>query len=70
MCTHDEFSNHVTYGMEVFDTVVYEEVNVGSRAVEETEHVSGTVRREEARMDTEGDLDLDGVSSPTGTRQP
>jgi uncharacterized protein (TIGR02271 family) len=50
--------------------VVYEEVNVGSRAVRETEHVSGTVRREEARMDTEGDVDVDGVSSPTNTREP
>lgn len=50
--------------------VVYEEVSVGSRAVQETEQVSGTVRREEARIDTECDVDVDGVSSRTGTRQP
>lgn len=48
--------------------VVYEEVKVGSRAVQETEHVSGTVRREEARMDTDGDVDV--ASSPTSPRQP
>jgi uncharacterized protein (TIGR02271 family) len=49
--------------------VVYEEVNVGSRTVQETEHVSDTVRHEEATLDTEGGVDVDGVPSPTSTRQ-
>ena len=38
--------------------VVYEEVGVGKRATEETETVSDTVRREELRMDKEGDIDV------------
>jgi len=39
--------------------VVYEEVGVGKRAVQDTEHVSGTVRREEARVERDGDVSLD-----------
>ena len=39
--------------------VVYEEVGVGKREVEETHEVSGTVRREEARIEQDGDVDLD-----------
>jgi len=35
--------------------VVYEEVGVGKREVTDTEQVSGTVRREEARIEREGD---------------
>jgi uncharacterized protein (TIGR02271 family) len=38
--------------------VVYEEVGVGKRATQETETVSDTVRREELRMDKEGDIDV------------
>ncbi len=38
--------------------VVYEEVGVGKRATQETEQVSETVRREELRMDNEGDVDV------------
>ena len=38
--------------------VVYEEVGVGTRNVTETEHVSDTVRREEARIDREGETHL------------
>ena len=40
------------------ETVVTEEVNIGKRPVQETEQVSGTVRREEARVDTEGQVDV------------
>ena len=40
--------------------VVYEEVGVGKRATEETQQVSETVRREELRMDKEGDIDVQG----------
>jgi uncharacterized protein (TIGR02271 family) len=39
--------------------VVYEEVGVGKREVEETHEVSGTVRREEARIEQDGDVDPD-----------
>jgi uncharacterized protein (TIGR02271 family) len=38
-------------------TVVTEEINVGKRQVQDTERVSGTVRREEARIDSEGDVE-------------
>jgi uncharacterized protein (TIGR02271 family) len=40
--------------------VVYEEVGVGKRAVTETQSVSDTVRREEARVDREGDVNIRG----------
>jgi uncharacterized protein (TIGR02271 family) len=43
--------------------VVYEEVNIGKRAVEDTEHVSGTVRREEAVINEEGDVKIEGDST-------
>jgi uncharacterized protein (TIGR02271 family) len=38
---------------------VYEEVAVGKRSVQETEEVSGTVRREEARIERDGDVVVD-----------
>ena len=38
--------------------VVYEEVGIGKRATQETEQVSDTVRREELRMDKDGDIDV------------
>ena len=41
-------------------TVVSEELSVGKRPVQETEQVSGTIRREEARVETEGDVDIHG----------
>jgi uncharacterized protein (TIGR02271 family) len=47
--------------------VVYEEVGVGKRATEETQQVSETVRREELRIDKEGDIDVQGEP---GTRNP
>ena len=39
--------------------VVTEELEVGKRAVQETQQVSGTVRREVADIDTEGDVTTD-----------
>jgi uncharacterized protein (TIGR02271 family) len=45
--------------------VVTEEVSVGKRPVTETERVSGTVRREEARVDTTGDVDVRGAAGTT-----
>ncbi len=40
--------------------VVTEEIEVGKRQVQDTERVSGTVRREEARVEREGDVDVRG----------
>jgi len=40
--------------------VVTEEVEIGKQRVQDTEHVSGTVRREEARIEKEGDVDVRG----------
>ena len=39
--------------------VVYEEVNVGTREVTDTRQVSGTVRREEARIARDGEVEVD-----------
>jgi len=50
------------------EQVVYEEIEVGKRQVQETQHVTGTVRREEARIEREGDVDLAGAGMGTGTR--
>jgi uncharacterized protein (TIGR02271 family) len=38
--------------------VVYEEVGIGKRVTQETEQVSDTVRREELRVDKEGDAEV------------
>jgi uncharacterized protein (TIGR02271 family) len=38
--------------------VVFEEVEVGKRAVTDTERVTGTVRREDARLEREGDVNV------------
>jgi len=38
--------------------VVYEEVGVGKRVTQETQQVSDTVRREELRVDKDGDVDV------------
>jgi uncharacterized protein (TIGR02271 family) len=43
--------------------VVYEEVGVGKREVQTTQHISGTVRREEARIEREGDVNVHGGAS-------
>ncbi len=40
---------------------VREEVEVGKRSVTETEHLSGTVRREEARIENTGDVHVEGA---------
>lgn len=40
--------------------VVTEEVSIGKRQVQDTERVSGEVRREEARIEGEGDVDVRG----------
>jgi uncharacterized protein (TIGR02271 family) len=45
-------------------TVVYEEVNVGKQAVEETQHLSERVRREEAVVEEEGKVDVRNQSTP------
>ena len=45
--------------------VVYEEVGVGKREVQDTQHVSGTVRREEARIETEGTANVEGSVGST-----
>ena len=44
--------------------MVTEEVSVGKQPVQETERVEGTVRREEARMEKEGDVDVRGNEKP------
>jgi uncharacterized protein (TIGR02271 family) len=43
--------------------VVYEEVNVGKRAVQETQRVSDTVRKEVVDVDATGDVDISGRAS-------
>jgi len=48
--------------------VVYEEVEIGKRQVQETEQVSGTVRREEARIEREGDVDVRETTAGAGGR--
>lgn len=50
--------------------VVYEQVGVGKRQVIENEQVSDTVRREELRMDKEGDVNLAGTGSASGASAP
>jgi uncharacterized protein (TIGR02271 family) len=40
------------------EPVVYEEVGVGKRVTQETRQVSDTVRREELRVEHEGDVDV------------
>src|SRR5205085_9478725 len=47
--------------------VVYEEVGVGKRQVTENQQVSESVRREEARIEKEGDVDVSGTE-PTDKR--
>lgn len=43
--------------------VVYEEVEVGKRSVQETQQVSGTVRREELAVEREGQVNVAGAGS-------
>jgi uncharacterized protein (TIGR02271 family) len=44
--------------------VVYEEVGVGTREIQDTQRVGGTVRREEARIEREGDVNVAGDLGP------
>jgi len=47
--------------------VVKEEVSVGKRVVEDTERVGGEVRREEVRVEREGDVDIRSRGDSSGT---
>jgi len=50
--------------------VVKEEINVGKRVVQDNQQVSDTVRREEARVDRIGDVNVQGTPvDDTSTRQ-
>jgi len=40
------------------DSVVTEEVKVGKKVVQDVEHVSGNVRKEEIRVEKSGDVDV------------
>jgi len=48
------------------DAVVTEEVKVGKRVVQDTEQVSGKVRKEEVRVENEGDVDVHSRGSGKG----
>jgi uncharacterized protein (TIGR02271 family) len=51
--------------------VVNEEVRVGKRSVQNTEHVSDNVRHEELRIEKEGDVDLNpDVTKPSKRKKP
>lgn len=43
--------------------VVTEEVKVGKRQVQDTEHVSGTVRKEKVHVEHEGDVNVKGSNA-------
>ena len=51
--------------------VVKEEVTVGKRQVHETEQVGGTVRKEEVRVEKQGDVDVHsrGTTKDAGTKR-
>jgi uncharacterized protein (TIGR02271 family) len=49
--------------------VVNEEVRVGKRGVQNTEHVSDSLRHEELRVDKSGDVNVDSDVSKTGKRK-
>jgi len=49
--------------------VVKEEVSIGKRTVQDTERVGGTVRKEELRVERQGDVDISGdATGGTGKR--
>ena len=48
------------------DAVVTEEVGVGKRVVQDTERVSGEVRKEEARIERKGDADVRSTGTGKG----
>jgi uncharacterized protein (TIGR02271 family) len=47
------------------EAFVYEEVEIETRQVQETEQISGTVRREEIHIEREGDVDVRGNLTET-----
>jgi len=51
------------------EAVVTEEVKVGKRVVQDTEHVSGQVRKEEVKVEQTGDVDVRGKGSTGGTHK-
>jgi uncharacterized protein (TIGR02271 family) len=54
----------------VKETVVKEEVKVGKRQVQETEHVGGTVRKEQVRVEREGNVEVRDTDAPkTGAKK-
>lgn len=50
------------------ETVVYGEVDVSKRQVQDTERLSGTVRREEAQVREEGDVEVHRTGGPDQLR--
>ncbi|GAC1305642.1 MAG: YsnF/AvaK domain-containing protein [Ktedonobacteraceae bacterium] len=50
-------------------TMVYEEVGLGKRAVQENQQVSDTVRHEEARIEREGNVRIEGENLDDATTQ-
>jgi uncharacterized protein (TIGR02271 family) len=52
------------------EAVVKEEVTVGKRKVQGTEQVSGTVRKEQVRVEQQGDVDVRGNTGQGGRRNP
>ena len=51
------------------EVVVKEEVTVGKREVSGTEQVTGTVRKEELRVEKEGDIEVRGNTSGKGRKR-
>lgn len=51
------------------EAVVKEEVNVGKRKVQDTQHVTDTVRKEEARVEEEGKVNVKGDTTSRKSRQ-
>jgi uncharacterized protein (TIGR02271 family) len=52
------------------EAVVTEEVSVGTRKVQDTQAVSGTVRKEQVKVDQEGDVEVrGGPADPKGERK-
>jgi stress response protein YsnF len=48
---------------------VREEVALGKRQVQDTQHVTDTVRREEARVERQGDVNIQGQDVDLDTDQ-
>jgi uncharacterized protein (TIGR02271 family) len=52
------------------ETVVTGDVTVGTRKVQETEHFTDTVRREELKVNREGDVDVENVNPQQNPQNP